>query len=265
MSYLPPVLADTLRRSSRRGLPLLNLLLLLALAALLAHWTWRFAAPLPPPPPPAGGGDVRSGNDLDTLRAAGLFGGKAATTAAAEAPTALDIKLQGVFAAPPGRRAMAVVSTAGGEQAVARGEEIQPGVVLEEVAADHVILLNRGLRERLDLETPGGPLAAAVPGDRQVTGQDIRQALASPQSVGVQVGESAGPLAGLQIVRVDEGGLAARLGLQSGDTVRMVNGMPVTSVQDLTRLLSDAGNVERITVVGERQGAPLTLSYRLPQ
>jgi general secretion pathway protein C len=263
MSRLPPALVDTLRRASRRGLPLVDLLLLLALAALLAHWTWRFAAPPPPPVPVAGRGHADSGNEFDALRAAGLFGGKVPVEAAGERPTALNLKLHGVFAAPRGRRAMALLSAGNGEQAVARGDEIQPGVVLEEVAADHVILLNRGLRERLDLETVGVPLAAAAPGEKQVTGQDIRQALANPQSVGVQVGEQAGPLAGLQIVRVEEGGLAARLGLQSGDTLRMVNGMPIANAQDLARLLSDAGNVERITLVGERQGAPLTLSYRL--
>jgi len=45
---------DSLRRAPWLGSPLLNLLLLLTLAALLAHWTWRFVAPLPPqrmPPP----------------------------------------------------------------------------------------------------------------------------------------------------------------------------------------------------------------------
>lgn len=264
MLHLPSALTDTLRRASRRGLPAINLLLLLTLAALLAHWTWRFAAPLPTQPPAAGRSDARVDTGLDRLRAAGLFGGRTSPGATGETPTVLGLKLYGVFAAPEGRRAMALVSAEGGAQAVARGDEIQPGVVLEAVAADHVILLNRGVRERLDLETVGAPLAAAR-GEVALTREDISRGLANPQSLGVQVGPQANPLAGLQIVRVEEGGLAARLGLQSGDTLRMVNGMPVANAQELTRLLSDSANVERITLVGERQGMPLTLSYRLQQ
>ncbi len=264
MSRLSPTLADAVRRTLRHGLPAINLLLLLTLAALLAHWTWRFAAPQPVQPPAAGPGDARVDDGLHRLRAAGLFGGRVAAGTQGEAPTALGLKLHGVFAAPEGRPAVALLSAEGVEQAVVRGDEIQPGVVLEAVAADHVILLNRGVRERLDLETLGAPMAP-TPGEISLTRQDISQALASPQSVGVQVGEPAGPLAGLQIVRIEEGGLAARLGLQSGDTLRMVNGMPVANAQDLARMLSDSANVERITLVGERQGKPLTLSYRLQQ
>jgi len=44
-------------------------------------------------------------------------------------------------------------------------------------------------------------------------------------------------------------GLPARLGLQSGDTLRMVNGMPVANVQDFARLLSGTVGVQNITVV----------------
>ncbi len=265
MPHLPPALADTLRRAFRRGLPGVNLLLLLTLAALLAHWTWRFAAPLPMQPPAAGHGDARADTGLVQLRALGLFGGSRVAGAQGAVPTALGFKLRGVFAAPAGRPAMALLSTEGGEQAVVRGDEIQPGVVLEEVAADHVILSNRGVRERLDLETGGQPSAAAARGDVALTREDISRALANPQSLGVQVGPQTNPLAGMQLVRVEAGGLAARMGLQTGDTLRMVNGMPVANAQDLARLLSDAGNVERITLVGERQGMPLTLSYRLQQ
>lgn len=265
MLHLPSVFANSLRRASRRGLPVVNLLLLLTLAALLAHWTWRFAAPLPAPSPAAGRSEVRAGNELDRLRAAGLFGAQTSSGVTGEVPTALGLKLRGVFAAPEGRPAMALLSAEGGEQAVVRGDEIQPGVVLDAVAADHVILSNRGVRERLDLETGGQPSAAAARGDVALTREDISRALANPQSLGVQVGPQTNPLAGMQLVRVEAGGLAARMGLQTGDTLRMVNGMPVANAQDLARLLSDAGNVERITLVGERQGMPLTLSYRLQQ
>jgi S1-C subfamily serine protease len=45
----------------------------------------------------------------------------------------------------------------------------------------------------------------------------------------------------------------------------MVNGSPVTNVQDLAQQLAGTENVQRVTLVGERQGKPLNLSYSLQQ
>lgn len=255
---------DSLRRAPWRSFPLLNLLLL-TLAALLAHWTWRFAAPVPPKLPADARADIRLGAELDALRAARLFGAAAGQSGAVAEPlTALNLRLRGVFAALGGLPALAIMSIDGQDQAVGTGNEVQPGVVLDAVAPDHVILLNRGVRERLDLEAVGLPLALANV-DIPVTRQEIDLALANPQTLGVQVRTGAGPLAGLVVTQVDGTGLAARLGLQSGDTLRMVNGSPVANMQDLARQLSGTTGVQRVTLVGERQGKTLILSFRLQQ
>lgn len=254
-----------LSRAPWLGVPLLNLLLLLALAALLAHWTWRFAAPRPPQPPADAHADVKLGVALDALRAAGLFGAaEGGADTAAERATTLNLKLRGVFAALGGLPAAAIVAVDGQDQAIATGQAIQPGVVLDAVAPDHAILLNRGVRERLDLEQMGRPLTLAG-GDIPVTRKDISRALANPQSLGVQVQAGSGPQAGVVLTRVAGDGLVARLGLQSGDILRMVNGSPVANVQDLGQLLSGTANVQRVTLVGERQGKPLNLSFSLQQ
>lgn len=258
-------LLDSFRRIPWLGVPLLNLLLLLALAALLAHWTWRFAAPLPPLPASAAGADIKLGAGLQALRSARLFGaaeGKA--SGPAEPATLLNLKLRGVFAALGGLPAVAILSVDGQDHAVATGHDILPGVVLDAVAPDHVLLLNRGVRERLDLESVGRPLALAD-GDIPLTRQEINQALANPQSLGVQARVGAGAQPGLVLTQVAGDGLTARLGLQSGDTLRMVNGIPVANVQDLARQLSGAAGGERIILLGERQGKPLILSFRLQQ
>lgn len=252
----------SLRRVSWLGAPL-NLLLLLGLAALLAHWTWRFAAPVPPLSASAARADIKLGAQLASLRAAHLFGSAQGGQAARDEPvTSLNLKLRGVFAALGGQPAMAILGVDGQDQAVATGYEIVPGVVLDAVAPDHVILLNRGMRERLDLDAVGQPLALAS-GDIPVTRNEFNQALANPQSLGVQARAGSGAQPGLVLTTVAADGLAARLGLQSGDTLRMVNGMPVTNIQDFARQLSVTEGVQRLTVVGERQGKPLTLSYRL--
>lgn len=251
------------RRARWPGMTLLNLLLLLALAALLAHWTWRFITPLPPLRAADAHADVRLGAELDALRTAQLFGsaqGKSGVTP--EPATTLNLKLFGVFAANSSLPAMAILKIDGQDQAVATGHEIVPGVVLDAVAPDYVILLNRGVRERLDLEAMGRPLTPAS-GDIPLTRQEINQVLANPQLLGVQVQSGTGPQAGLVLTSVAGNGLLARIGLQSGDMLRMINGIPVANVQDLARLLSGTADVQRLTVVGERQGKPLILSFRL--
>jgi len=256
-------LLDSSRRAPRPGIPLINLLLLLMLAALLAHWTWRFVAPLPPLRATDARIDIHLGPELDALLAAQLFGSvHERTGATVEQLTTLNLKLFGVFAANGGLPAVAVLKVDGQDQAVVTGHEIVPGVVLDAVAPDHVILLNRGVRERLDLETMGRPLALAG-GDIPVTRQEVNQVLANPQVLGVQVQSGTGPLAGLVLTSVAGDGLLARMGLQSGDTLRMINGSPVANVQDMARLLSGTADVQRITVAGERQGKPLILSFRL--
>ena len=252
----------SLRRVPWLGAPLLNLLLLLALAALLAHWTWRFAAPVPPVPAAGARADVQLGAALDALRSARLFGAAAGEAGAVERVTSLNMKLQGVFAAQGGLPAMAILNADGQDLAVATGNEIVAGVVLDAVAPDHVVLLNHGVRERLDLDPVGRPLTLAD-GDIPLSRQEINQALANPQTLGVQAKAGADGKPGLVLTSVDGNGLAARLGLQSGDTLRMVNGSPVANVQDLARLLPGTADVQRITLVGERQGKPLTLSFKL--
>lgn len=252
----------SLRRVPWLGAPL-NLLLLLGLVALLAHWTWRFSAPMSSLPASGVGAGIELDTELTSLHAAHLFGttqGKASSTAVK--PSSLNLKLRGVFAALGGRPAMAIVAVDGEDQAVALGHEVVPGVVLDSITADHLILLNHGVRERLDMDALGQPLAAAG-GNIPISRQEFNQALTNPQLLGVQVRAGSGPQSGLELTSVSNDGLAARLGLQSGDTLRMINGMPVADAQDFARQLAGSTGSQRLTVVGERQGSPLILSYTL--
>jgi general secretion pathway protein C len=254
---------DLFRRAPGLDVSRLNLLLLLALAALLAHWTWRFAGPVPPSPASAARAEVKLDASLASLHAAHLFGASQGQAAASvEQVTSLNLKLHGVFAALGGLSAMAIVGVNGQDQAVSTGNEIVPGVVLDAVAPDHVILLNRGVRERLDLEAVGRPLTLAD-GDIPLSRQEIKQAMANPRTLGVQAQSGTGTQPGLLLAAVDVNGLAARLGLQSGDRLSMVNGAAVSNGQDLARQLSGALNAQRVTVVGERHGKPLILTFRL--
>ncbi|MFQ3596417.1 MAG: type II secretion system protein N [Sphingomonadaceae bacterium] len=85
--------------------------------------------------------------------------------------TSLPLALKGVRLDPVSGRGAAIIAGADGVQDIyAPGETVTDGVVLEALAADHVVLVNAGTRESLWLEEAGGPpvtmpaLAAAPPG-----------------------------------------------------------------------------------------------------
>lgn len=128
---------------------LLELALVAALAVMLAHWTWTFAAPasLAAPSRAVLAADAKT----DVPR--GLFGG-AGETARAEA-VAADLRLVGVIAGPGGR---AMFKSQGGAPRIAgAGEAVAPGIVLKEVHADHVVLEKGGALERLKLDRRAAP------------------------------------------------------------------------------------------------------------
>lgn len=118
--------------------------LLVLLAVLCAHWFWIFAAPpVSGPPEPMSSDALRP---LDSIRRAQLFG----ATPAAAAPVRTDLVLRGVSAARTG--AMAVIALDKSRTvAVRAGDEVAPGIRLEHVAADHVIVVQNGVSQRIDL------------------------------------------------------------------------------------------------------------------
>ena len=69
------------------------------------------------------------------------------------------------------------------------------------------------------------------------------------------------PGAGVVIAEAPAGSLAQKLSLQPGDTIRIVNGEPVTSQEDLLRLYQKFTSTGQVTLEGVRKGAPLKLSY----
>jgi serine protease Do len=61
------------------------------------------------------------------------------------------------------------------------------------------------------------------------------------------------------------GGPAARAGVRVGDRVRKVNGRVIQTLDDVQRSIYGAGVGDRITLVVERDGKPLTHSFILPE
>jgi general secretion pathway protein C len=129
---------------------LLELALVVALAATLAHWTWALFAPK------AIGASLHaarasSGGDGAVKR--NLFG----ASGEALIESASKLRLVGVAspASPAAGRAVFVLDN-GKSRAARAGESIAPGTVLREVHPDHVLLERGGAMERLTLERKNG-------------------------------------------------------------------------------------------------------------
>ncbi|MEZ6020637.1 MAG: PDZ domain-containing protein [Planctomycetota bacterium] len=74
-----------------------------------------------------------------------------------------------------------------------------------------------------------------------------------------------GERAGIEVMEVRAGSIAARHGAQSGDVIISINGCPVNSQQEAIQWAKDNGdNYEVFTVVVERLGRLETLTYRKP-
>ncbi|HEY8585166.1 MAG TPA: type II secretion system protein N [Rhodanobacter sp.] len=115
-----------------------------SLGLVLAYWTWAWFGPRAVPrAQPAT-------TAVDQGAASSLLFGHAAGTATAPSPTGVAITLLGVVAVGDGSGSYALLKPGNGKPQVARaGSEIAPGIRLEKIFADRVILERAGVRETL--------------------------------------------------------------------------------------------------------------------
>lgn len=126
------------------------------LGLVLAYWTWALAAPRPEPRVHA---TQQTGAQIQA--AYGLFGD--AQQGRGKIPTAGAIKLLGVIADPGSRSGYAVLRLdAKRTVAVREGAEIETGMRLVEVLADHVVLERNGQRETLAWPEQGKALVSGA-------------------------------------------------------------------------------------------------------
>jgi general secretion pathway protein C len=123
----------------------------------LAYWTLAWFAPAPLPrsmrvsPPPG------------RLAAAGDLFGQGQSGAQAQSPTALAVKLLGVIAGQPHGSGYALLQLDGKDTHVVRaGGELAPGIRVESVLPQRVILLRGGARETLAWPHAGSGVATAA-------------------------------------------------------------------------------------------------------
>lgn len=250
------------------------LLAIALLAWVLAHWTWRVLAPAPgavapaaPPPPVLN----------DPAKAAAVFGAAGDEVASVAEMSTLNIRLKGVIAAQANKPASAIVNTGGRDNAVYIGDEIQPGVKLVVVEADRIIIERAGVQEAITIEGLAA-LTAKVPltsrggfalGVAQNANQlsfsrgELDRALKDPQSLSFLGRIGIAPSGGARIDDAPSGSLAQKLGLQTGDVVRKINGQTVGGPGDLARLYQQFASINRIEAEVVRGPATLNLTYNI--
>lgn len=253
---------------------LLVVALVIVLAWQLAYWTWTFAAPAAVAAAPA------AADDVDMAAVARLFG--ASAPGAASQASASGMRLKGVIAPTPGVAASAIFSLGSGRDvAVYIDREVQPGVRLKEVKADHVIVARGGVDERIDLEKARAKLATAggVPGGRPlgfklnvsrsgannytISRKELDQALRDPNQLNYLGAIGAPTKGGVRMQAAPPNSLAQKLGLQPGDLIKKVNGQVVASTGDLARLYTQFATLSMIQAEVQRGNATLQLSYSI--
>jgi len=258
---------------------LLTLVLVVALAAQLAWWTWVFVAPPPVASPAA------PSREVDLAAVARLFGAAPPAGETSAIASASSLRLKGVVAPTPGTAASAIFSTGSGRDvSVFIDREISPGVKLAEVHADHVIVSRAGVPERIDLDlrAPANAKAQAAgnghrqgnfrlnvaksgPSNYTFSRKELDDAMRDPNQLGYlgQIGMPPG--GGVRMDQAPPGSLAAKLGLQPGDVIKQVNGQPIAGTGDLARLYTQFNSLSSITADVQRGSELVHLQYTVGQ
>ena len=274
---------------------LVHVILIALIAWFGAGLVWLILAPRATPPVAAPARVKTSAAVLDMTPLVTLFGGRQAEGEASA--SSLSVKLRGVIAARDDQPAVAIFERNGAPALALRtGEELEPGVRLIEVAADHAVVDNHGRHERIELDATAaaqGIVAAngapppQPPTDLIKPAQGENHPPPSPRGASKieQRAISRETLAaGMQHLNVNEWSrgindspdqqgvviadasaqpLAGSLGLQNGDVLRSVNGVAMTHKSDISNLYGAFSRAPYVNVEVVRNGTPMTLHYRI--
>lgn len=242
------------------------------------------------PSPPTG---LTSG--LADLHLFGLAGRTqvAALTDASDLPaTTLNLALIGViFSTSPGK-SVAIIGTKGKtteNQIYGIGDKLPGAAVLSEIHPDRVILRRAGLYETLAIEEESGLLTRTPPQKRDLP-QKARSSQIKPRGdgvnwsidrsyldqrlanmnslaseVGAEIYEEDGVQQGFQLRTSNKSRLLDELGLQSGDILTEVNGMPLRSPSDAMQAFAKTKNAEKVRLEIIRDGRRQTREYTIGQ
>ncbi len=277
----------------QRLVQLVNLLLLLLLAATLAEITWKLlpAPPLQAPPLRGAGGGPQAqprvaepaAGDITMLH---LFGDKVSRPVAVAQPTEapetrLQLILRGVFASDDPSAAGAIIAERNGKESFyGVGDKLPGGAVLKEVYKDRIVLLRGGRLETLRMlregvandsarlgrqSTQGGIGRAAEPSLRELRDMVLDNPQQLADKVRLSPHSEGGRMVGYQVRPGRDARFLSRFGLQPGDVVTAVNGIRLDSPARGLSILRNLAKSSQVRLEIKRNGLPQTIALDVNQ
>lgn len=277
-------------------LPNLLLLAALGLAGVwLAQVVWLFAEPSAPPPAIASGASKQALNTTPpaSIVAGAALLGRAPVAAGSTTVRAADlgVSLVGVFAG--GQPPLAMIQSGAKVLVLKPGDAVVPGVVIQSIEPDRVLVLRAGVLEALSfppaprLNTAPAPSAAALgapnasapsssstpalspPAAANATVRaQVKQVLEKPQSllslVRISPVQQGGALSGYALSPVPgQEAFMRALGLHPGDVITSVDGLPLNNPATLPTIMPKLNSGQPMTLLVERGGLPVDVTINL--
>jgi general secretion pathway protein C len=167
----------------------------------------------------------------------------------------------------------AIIGLSDGRQvSTGAGEEVEPGLTLNAVAPDHVMLSRGGAPFRLDFPdmasgvAPVAPVAAAQSAVTAPEPASAEGVVVDPQRLIAQAGlrprvQGLG-INGLTVSASGDGGELRNAGLRSGDVILSVNGAALNSPQALAALRGQLADAPSAQIQFERDGQVRSTTVR---
>lgn len=262
------------------------LLLIILLSQVSARLTWELLTPplaIPPEsvgaplrPGAAGGGKppgsvaeaAALGEQLAGLHLFGQAQPQATASASAmiEAPeTTLSLLLKGLVATSNGERGLAVIAEKGrrgGDGVYGLEDQVPGNATIEAIFVDRVILRRAGKLETLYLESREdrpSPRSAPAGDQRQLSRRYVEQILANlpdlARQIEVHIHNPEGGRHGFRLVAQQGSEFLNNLGLQPGDILYEINGIPLTDAGAAMVAFEQLRSARDIRLVFERAGA----------
>jgi len=244
--------------------------LVLVLAVQAARLVWIVAEPSGPFGTPAAEAGLDSNRELAILKTFNAFAPLMPPLAAVEDTSGFT--LHGVRVEKDGAGS-AIIGVAGKQSVYWVGEEVSPGAVLKEVAADHVTVAHGGRTSRLSLVArPPRPNATASIPSYMVTPRTAAAAPAKPaviaavdtkkllEEAGLRPRTQGGQVTGYTLLPRGAGEMLGRAGLAAGDVLVALNGNRLTPERysEIEQELTGASQVQ-LTVERGNETKTITL------
>ncbi|MEX2334263.1 MAG: type II secretion system protein N [Pseudohongiella sp.] len=211
--------------------------------------------------------NFRLGGSTDDAASGTVLNDSALTTS-----TRLSLVLRGAVAGSDPAGSSAIIASGDQQRVYFIGDELEfttPGVTLDSVHANYVVLNNNGRRESLWMyeaqdqsqTTPTSALTGVTAAQRVNTlSPDASSTAQREARVQIRLYRDNGTVRGVQIREDSDAALLSAAGLQVGDVVTAIDGVAITGSNELSALNAQLQGRDQVSLDLIRNGATMTLA-----